>query len=65
MEWTETIQRWRRLPVDAREQIAWDLIPRQVALSMAFEGEEVDLAWLKKLHGQVEQPDTSKLLKAS
>jgi len=65
MEWTETVQQWRRLSVDAQEQIRWDRIPRQVALSMAFEDEAVDLTWLKKLHGQVERLGTSKLLKAS
>jgi len=50
MNWTETIQRWRQLSSEARERIRWERIPRQVALSMAFEREPVELSWLQTLH---------------
>jgi hypothetical protein len=38
MTWQENIARW------------WAAIPQQVAASMAFAGEPVDLEWLKELH---------------
>ncbi|PYI82466.1 MAG: hypothetical protein DME26_17590 [Verrucomicrobia bacterium] len=60
MNWTETIRRWRRLNVEARQRIRWERIPRQVALSMAFEGGPVEVSWLQKLHHQAELPGTSK-----
>ena len=50
MKWTETIERWRRLNADAQQRIRWERIPRQVALSMAFEREPVEVSWLQKLH---------------
>jgi hypothetical protein len=60
MSWTETIERWRQLPLQEREEIRWRRIPRQVALSMAFEKEPVDLLWLENLHRQTAAPATSK-----
>jgi hypothetical protein len=60
MKWTETILRWQRLSADAQQQIRWQRIPRQVALSMSFEREAVDLSWLEKLHRQAAPPDTLK-----
>jgi hypothetical protein len=56
MKWTENILRWQRLDAEARQQIRWRRIPRQVALSMAFEKEPVDQIWLEKLHRQVAPP---------
>jgi len=44
--WQASIQRWRALSSEQRTQAAWRRIPRQVAQSMAFEGEPVDLQWL-------------------
>src|ERR1039458_4551283 len=52
MKWTETILRWRQLSAEAQRRICWERIPRQVALSMAFEWEPVEVAWLQKLHRQ-------------
>jgi hypothetical protein len=52
MKWTDTIERWRRLDSVAQQQIRWRRIPRQVAMSMAFEGEPVDQTWLETLHRQ-------------
>jgi hypothetical protein len=60
MRWTETIERWRQLNADAQQRIRWERIPRQVALSMAFEREPVEVAWLQKLHSQGVPPATSK-----
>lgn len=34
----------------------WESIPRTVAVSMAFEGEPVDLAWLEELHRRMGLP---------
>jgi hypothetical protein len=60
MKWTESIHRWRGLNPEARQQIRWQRIPRQVALSMSFEKEAVDLLWLETLHRQMEPPVTYK-----
>jgi hypothetical protein len=49
-----------RLPAAARREICWRRIPRQVALSMAFEREAVDQSWLEKLHRQAGPPATFK-----
>ena len=38
----------------------WERIPRQVALSMAFEGEPVEVSWLQTLHRPVALPATPK-----
>jgi hypothetical protein len=60
MKWTDTIQRWRDLKPEERLQIRWRRISRQVALSMSFEGQPVDLYWLETLHRRTEPPATSK-----
>ena len=52
MKWNETIQTWQKLNAQAQQQIRWQRVPRQVALSMAFEKEAVDLVWLEELHLQ-------------
>jgi hypothetical protein len=54
MKWTDAIQRWNRLSAEDQQRIRWRRIPRQVALSMAFEREAVDQSWLEKLHRQKE-----------
>ena len=60
MKWTETILRWQRLDTEAKRQICWRRIPRQVALSMSFEREAVDVSWLETLHRQAAPPVTLK-----
>jgi hypothetical protein len=60
MKWTESIQRWRELAAEKRERIRWERIPRQVALSMAFEREPVDLSWLETLHRRMARLAISK-----
>ena len=64
MSFTEAITRWRALPEEERLRRRWNAIPSQVADSMAFEGEPVDLAWLKTLHQTVVPPVGSKQPKA-
>jgi hypothetical protein len=54
--WQASIQRWRALSSVQRTQVAWWRIPRQVALSMAFEGEPVDLQWLIRQHAPLTPP---------
>jgi hypothetical protein len=61
----DTIRRWRLLPESARLDARWSRVPRQVALSMAFEKEPVDEAWLKALHLQATPPALSKRRAAS
>jgi hypothetical protein len=65
MKWTESIQCWRGLKPEARQKIRWRRIPRQVALSMSFEREAVDLSWLETLHQQKALPATFKPPEAS
>jgi hypothetical protein len=60
MSYVETIQRWRNLPPEQQRQLRWRAIPKQVADSMAFEGEPVDLEWLTKLHLKTPPPAGSK-----
>jgi hypothetical protein len=60
MKWTETILHWRQLNAEARQRIRWERIPRQVALSMAFEQEPVELSWLQTLHRRAAPPAASK-----
>lgn len=52
MTWQEKIESWRKLPPARRKASRWEAVPRQVALSMAFEGEPVSLKWLKELHNR-------------
>jgi len=65
MRWIENIIRWRQLDAETQQRIRWERIPQQVALSMAFEQEPVELSWLQKLHRQLGPPVTSKQPAAS
>ena len=65
MGYVEAIDRWRALPDATRRRLRWQAIPQQVAESMAFEGEPVDLAWLTKLHPPTPPPARSKPPKGS
>ena len=56
MTWQEKINAWRRLSPARRKAIRLAQAPRQVALSMAFEGEPVDWQWLKELHRRKAAP---------
>ena len=48
MSWKETIDQWRTLPPQRKQEIGIRRIPRKVARNMAFEGEAVDLELLEK-----------------
>lgn len=50
MDWKEAIRRWRALPPEERLRREWESIPENVATSMAFAGEPVDLDVLKETH---------------
>jgi hypothetical protein len=52
MTWQERVANWRKLKPAERKALRWAAIPRQVADSMAFEGEPVDLEWLKTIHSR-------------
>ena len=52
MTWQTKIAQWRKLKPAERKARRWADVPRQVAASMAFEGEPVDLEWLKALHNR-------------
>jgi hypothetical protein len=55
-DWQSNIQRWRSLCAEEQTREVWRRIPRQVARSMAFEGEPVDLQWLNQQHGPLAPP---------
>ena len=52
MTWHQNISQWRKLSPAERKARRWKKVPEQVAASMAFEGEPVDLEWLKALHNR-------------
>jgi len=56
MDWQQRVLAWRALPEEEKRRIRWKRIPRNVAQSMAFEGEPVDLAWLEEQHARVPMP---------
>ncbi|HEX2101283.1 MAG TPA: hypothetical protein VHF69_11490 [Candidatus Synoicihabitans sp.] len=57
MNGLETIPRWRRLPESALDVARLQRVPRQVALSMMFEKEPIDEAWMKARHLKATPPD--------
>ena len=66
MDWKQAIERWRSLPPEERARIRRRRIPLNVAESMAFEGEPVDLAALQAELARLETPPaTSKHALAS
>ncbi len=65
VSYLDSIALWRALPEEERLLRRWREIPRQVAASMAFEGEPVDFLWLSQLHPQVPPPAGSKPVEES
>jgi len=59
MNWTDRVTQWRRLPPREKLLRRWEAIPLDVAQSMAFEREPVDMAPLRSLLAQIARPDTS------
>lgn len=56
VNYAEVISRWRSLPPEQKRTLRWAAIPRQVAASMAFEGEPVDNQWLETQHARATPP---------
>ena len=56
VDYLQAIKNWRALPEGEKLRRRWELLPRQVAASMAFEGEPVSLEWLTKIHAQMDRP---------
>ena len=54
--WIENIERWRQLPAEEKLLRRWKAIPRDVAQSMAFEREPVEMSLLHAIHARIELP---------
>jgi hypothetical protein len=66
MDWKQVIERWRNLSPEERTRIRSERIPLNVAESMAFEGEPVELEMLRAELARLDTPpDTSKHASAS
>lgn len=66
MNWKQVIERWRALPPEEQARIRRNRIPMNVAESMAFEGEPVELVALEAELARLDTPpDTSKRASAS
>ena len=52
MDWKQAIERWRALPQEERARIRRSRISLNVAESMDFEGEPVDLRMLEAEHAR-------------
>ena len=62
MDWKQVIERWQALPPEEQARLSRQRIPLNVAESMAFEGEPVDLQMLEKEHARRDpRPEVSKL----
>lgn len=56
MNWQDQIHRWQRLPEQRKLQLRWETIPDDVARSMAFEREPVDIETIRAIHARTEPP---------
>jgi hypothetical protein len=65
MNWKDNITRWRSLTPEVKLRRRWEAIPREVAQSMAFEGEPVAVKKIREILDQIEPPALLKRLKAS
>jgi hypothetical protein len=65
MNWIQSIHQWRRLPAAEKLRHRWQAIPQDVAQSMAFEREPVDIRRLQEILDQIAPPASSKPLAAS
>lgn len=52
MDWKQAIEQWQALPPEERSRRAGARIPLNVAESMAFAGEPVDLKMLEEEHAR-------------
>ena len=65
MNWTESISQWRRLPAGEKLRRRWQAIPQDVAQSMAFEQEPVEIRRLQEMLDRIGPPASSKSAVAS
>jgi len=56
MNWIENVQAWRRLPAEEKLLRRWKAIPRDVAQSMAFEREPVEMSRLEEILDRIAPP---------
>jgi hypothetical protein len=63
--WIENIERWRQLPAEEKLLRRWKAISRDVAQSMAFEREPVEMSLLHAIHARIELPAILKQYGAS
>ena len=63
MTWIEKIERWRQLPAEEKLLRHWNAIPRDVAQSMAFEKEPVEMSQMSLLHAMHARIEPPALLK--
>jgi len=56
MTYIETIRQWKALTPERKLQLRWEAIPLNVARSMAFEGEPVDIEVIRAIHARTEPP---------
>ena len=59
MDWKQVIERWQALPPEERSRLSRARIPLNVAESMAFAGEPVDLKMLEEEHARRAEKDQS------
>lgn len=57
VDWREAIESWRGLSAEERLRREWERIPKNVAESMAFAGEPVDIEVLKTQHARRHLPE--------
>ena len=60
MSHIENIRQWKALSPDRKLRLRWEAIPLNVARSMAFEKEPVDLEFLRAIHARTEPPALSR-----
>jgi hypothetical protein len=65
MNWMENISQWRRLPEEEKLRRRWMAITQDVAQSMAFEREPVELKFLEEILARIEPPVLSKPVEGS
>ena len=56
MNWIENVQAWRQLPAEEKLLRRWRAIPLDVAQSMAFEKEPVEVSHLQEILVQIGPP---------
>ena len=58
MSWIENVNNWRQLPPEEKLLRRWKAIPLDVAQSMAFEKEPVEIGRLQEILSQIGLPDS-------